>query len=67
MIDGFDGMVVSGSIGTLPNAERVNTMLDAAVDKVAVSGARPVVHSDRGGHCRWPGWLTRIAFFSAPR
>jgi len=20
-----------------------------------------VVHSDRGGHYRWPGWLTRIA------
>jgi len=22
---------------------------------------RPVVHSDRGGHYRWPVWLTRIA------
>jgi len=61
MIDCFDGMVVSWSIGTRPNAELVNTMLDAAVDKVAVSGERPVVHSDRGGHYRWPGWLTRIA------
>ena len=20
-------------------------------------GERPVVHSDRGGHCRWPGWI----------
>jgi transposase InsO family protein len=36
-------------------------MLDAAIDKVAGSGERPVVHSDRGGHYRWPGWLTRIA------
>ena len=61
MIDCFDGMVVSWSIGTRPNAELVNTMLDAAVDKVADSGDRPVVHSDRGGHYRWPGWLTRIA------
>ena len=61
MIDCFDGMVVSWSIGTRPNAELVNTMLDAAIDKVAVSGERPVVHSDRGGHYRWPGWLTRIA------
>jgi transposase InsO family protein/transposase-like protein len=61
MIDCFDGMVVSWSIGTRPNAELVNTMLDAAVDKVAASGERPVVHSDRGGHYRWPGWLTRIA------
>ena len=61
MIDCFDGMVVSWSIGTRPNAELVNTMLDAAIDKVADSGERPVVHSDRGGHYRWPGWLSRIA------
>jgi transposase InsO family protein/transposase-like protein len=60
MIDCFDGMVVSWSIGTRPNAELVNTMLDAAIDKVAASGGRPLVHSDRGGHYRWPGWLTRI-------
>jgi len=61
MIDCFDGMVVSWSIGTRPNAELVNTMLDAAIDKIAASGSRPVVHSDRGGHYRWPGWLSRIA------
>ena len=61
MIDCFDGMIVSWSIGTRPNAELVNTMLDAAIDKVAGSGERPVVHSDRGGHYRWPGWMTRIA------
>ncbi len=61
MIDCFDGMVVSWSIGTRPNAELVNTMLDAAIDEVAVSGERSVVHSDRGGHYRWPGWLSRIA------
>ena len=35
MIDCFDGLVVSWSIGTRPNAELVNTMLDAAIDKVA--------------------------------
>ena len=61
MIDCFDGMIVSWSIGTRPNAELVNTMLDAAIDKVAGSGERPVVHSDRGAHYRWPGWMTRIA------
>jgi transposase InsO family protein len=61
MIDCFDGMVVSWSIGTSPNAELVNTKLDAAIDKIAASGSRPVVHSDRGGHYRWPGWLSRIA------
>jgi len=61
MIDCFDGMVVSWSIGTRPDAELVNTMLDAAIETVATSNDRPVVHSDRGAHYRWPGWLSRIA------
>lgn len=61
MIDCFDGLVVSWSIGTRPDAELVNTMLDAAIDTVIDGEDRPVVHSDRGGHYRWPGWLTRIA------
>lgn len=61
MIDCFDGMVVSWSIGTRPDADLVNSMLDAAIDTVASSSERPVVHSDRGAHYRWPGWLTRIS------
>lgn len=61
MIDCFDGTVVSWSIGTRPDAELVNTMLDAAIGTVVARRDRPVVHSDRGGHYRWPGWLTRMA------
>jgi putative transposase len=61
MIDCFDGMVVSWSIGTRPDADLVNTMLDAAIESVATSNDRPVIHSDRGAHYRWPGWLSRIA------
>ena len=60
MIDCFDGLVISWSIGTRPDAHLVNTMLDAAIEKVANSHHRPVVHSDRGGHYRWPGWLSRM-------
>ena len=60
MIDCFDGLVVSWSMGTRPDAELVNTMLDEAVESVADSEHRPVVHSDRGAHYRWPGWLARI-------
>jgi transposase InsO family protein/transposase-like protein len=60
MIDCFDGLVISWSIGTRPDAELVNTMLDAAIETVANSNDRPVVHSDRGAHYRWPGWLSRI-------
>ncbi len=36
-------------------------MLDVAVKTVARNSKRPVVHSDRGAHYRWPGWLSRIA------
>lgn len=60
MIDCFDGLVVSWTIGTRPDADLVNTMLDAAIETVATSENRPVVHSDRGAHYRWPGWLSRV-------
>lgn len=60
MIDCFDGLVVSWSLGTRPDAELVNTMLDAAIETIADSPDRPVVHSDRGAHYRWPGWLSRM-------
>jgi putative transposase len=60
MIDCFDGLVVSWTIGTRPDSDLVNTMLDAAIDTVATTANRPVIHSDRGAHYRWPGWLTRI-------
>jgi transposase InsO family protein len=61
IVDCFDRMVVSWSIGTRPDAELVNTMLDAAIASVENTGARPVVYSDRGAHYRWPGWPSRIA------
>lgn len=60
VIDCFDGLVVSWSIGTHPDAELVNTMLDAAIETIADHPNRPVVHSDRGAHYRWPGWLERM-------
>jgi transposase InsO family protein len=60
IIDCFDGLVISWSIGTHPDAALVNTMLDAAIEKVAGGNDQPVVHSDRGAHYRWPGWLARM-------
>ncbi len=56
-----DGKVVSWSIGTSPDAELENTMLDAAIETVTEGDEKPIVHSDRGGHYRWPGWLPRVA------
>ena len=54
-------MVVSWIIGTSPDAEAVNTMLDAAIETVTETNDRPVVHSDCRGHYRWPGWLSRMS------
>lgn len=59
MIDCFDGLVVSWTIGTRPDAELVNAMLDEAVASLD-EDEKPIVHSDRGAHYRWPGWLSRI-------
>lgn len=59
IVDCFDGMVVSWTIGTSPDAELVNTMLDNAICTLT-HGEHPIVHSDRGCHYRWPGWITRM-------
>jgi transposase InsO family protein/transposase-like protein len=59
MIDCFDGMVVSWTIGTTPDAELVNVMLDTAIAGLP-EGEHPIVHSDRGSHYRWPGWISRM-------
>ena len=59
IIDCFDGLAVSWTIGTSPDAELVNTMLDDAICNLA-DGEHPIVHSDRGSHYRWPGWIKRM-------
>lgn len=59
VLDCFDGKVVSWSIGRHPNAQLVNTMLDEAINTLTGDN-RPIIHSDRGGHYRWPGWLERV-------
>lgn len=59
IVDCFDGMLVSWTISTRPDAELVNTMLDVAISTLNDDGC-PIIHSDRGCHYRWPGWLERI-------
>ena len=56
IIDCFDGLPVSWSIGTAPIAELVNSRLDLAVLTLQ-EGEKPIVHSDRGAYYRWPGWI----------
>ncbi len=56
VLDCFDGRPVAWSIGARPTAELANSSLRAACATLA-PGERPVVHSDRGGHYRWKGWV----------
>ncbi len=59
MIDCFDGLAVSWSIGTSPTADLVNSMLDEAILSLK-EDEHPIIHSDRGCHYRWPGWIDRM-------
>jgi transposase InsO family protein len=59
IVDCFDGLLPSWSIGTSPDADLVNSMLDCATETLR-EGEHPLVHSDRGGHYRWPGWISRM-------
>ena len=52
IIDCFDGMPVSWTIGTSPDADLVNSMLDAAISTLKAD-EHPLVHFDRGCHYRW--------------
>jgi len=56
IIDCLDGMPVSWTVGTSPNAKLANTMLKQAI-KTLKPGEHPIVHSDRGCHYRWPDWI----------
>lgn len=58
IVDCFDGMLVSWTIGTRPDAELVNTMLDLAIDTLG-EDEHPLLHNDRGCHYRWSGWIAR--------
>lgn len=59
MVDCFDGLVTSWSMGGSPNAELVNSILNATIANLK-DGEHPIVHSDRGCHYRWPGWIQRM-------
>lgn len=56
MIDCFDGMVVSWNISTTPDSILVNSMLEDSIGTLSPS-EHPLIHTDRGSHYRWPGWI----------
>ncbi|MGC3749241.1 IS3 family transposase [Enterococcus faecalis] len=59
LIDCYDGAVISWSIGTKPDAELVNSMLDNGIN-ILQKNETPIIHTDRGAHYRWPDWIKRI-------
>ena len=59
IVDCFDGFIVSWTIGTSPSASLANKMLEQATATLN-EYEHPILHSDRGGHYRWPGWIERI-------
>ncbi|MBO6383959.1 IS3 family transposase [Enterococcus casseliflavus] len=59
IIDCFDGAIVSWTISTKPNADMVNSILENAIATLNPKDS-PIVHSDRGAHYRWPGWIKRM-------
>ena len=66
MIDCFDVKIVAYTAGFSPNAELANRMPEKAASTLP-GNARPLVHSDRGCHCRWPGWLGLMERFGLTR
>lgn len=56
VIDCHDGMPVAWTIGTSPDSALANGMLADACSTLK-DGEKPIIHSDRGCHYRWPEWI----------
>ena len=59
VVDCFDGMLPYWTISTKPDAALVNDMPDGAISQLGEE-EHPIIHSDRGCHYRWPGWISRM-------
>jgi len=66
LVDCYDGAIISWTIGTKPDSELVNTMLDTGIATLQ-DQEYPIIHSDRGAHYRWPGWIERMNKANLPR
>jgi transposase InsO family protein len=59
VIDCYDGRILAYTMGERPDAALANAMLEQ-LRTVLPDGVRPTIHSDRGCHYRWPGWIRRM-------
>ena len=65
-VDCHDGRIVAYTAGSGPDAELANRMLVKAAETLP-EGVKPLVHSDRGCHYRWPGWLDLMERYGLTR
>ncbi len=49
LVDCYDRAIISWTIGTKPDSELVNTMLDTGIATLQ-DQEYPIIHSDRGAH-----------------
>jgi transposase InsO family protein len=59
VVDCFDGLIPCWKISNTPDAELVNSMLDDAINMLK-EDEHPLLHTDRGCHYRWSGWISRM-------
>ena len=59
IVDCFDGFLPSWTISTRPDAKLVNDMLEAGIQQLKPAD-HPIIHTDRGCHYRWSGWVKRM-------
>lgn len=59
ILDCFDGMLPAWSISTKADSHLANSMLDKAIATLK-DDEKPIIHSDRGNHYRWPSWIERM-------
>ena len=65
-VDCRDGRIVAYTAGSGPDAGLADRMLVKAAETLP-EGAHPLMHSDRGCHCRWPGWLALMDRYGLTR
>jgi len=58
ILDCCGGNVVSWNGGPKPDAQLANAALRNALG--TLSDTRPILHSDRGSHYRWPEWIRLV-------
>lgn len=60
VIDCFDGKAVSWAVSDSPDNPLVERMIDEKIATLRDEGRRPIVRTDRGGHCRGGMWIEKL-------